>query len=611
MSGLLDNSGSDFAGPDGRRACTMQADVVVAGSGAAGVAAAIAAREAGASVILIEAEPHFGGNAILSGGNVALGGGTSLQKKYGISDSADLLFQDLTDWALVGPNGAPDYRYNDREVVRAFADYSAETYEWLISQGVVFVDKAPDILGGVSVGNSAPREHHPVPMDWPWIHTGKIAPEPFRSTGTSGPALMGPLEQSARRKGVEILLEHRLTGLHREGGRGGRITGVSVRHAGEVINIAAKNGVMLATGGSIGNVNFRRMADPRLTEEYCGLAGMPWSDKDASGELAAMAVGASLWGVANQVLEFGLGITKAGLIGCQYGYAHLPWQPGTKVFDKVRATGLRVRDWQDVILVNMLGKRFYDETAGNYPANNYDTAPAGHKPGCSATAEAIRYAPSNFINAALAGVGDGHNGGGPIWAIFDADAAEREGWTCAPPHVDFQEGFFFEAASLVDLARKIDMRYQRTPMSAEALEASVARYNSFVDRGVDEDFGKPSPQYKILKPPFYAAWATPVLHDTFMGLRINGRCEVMDLEGQVIPGLYAGGETAGGFSAHGLGRALCQGYIAGINLGVSQFGRTLGSVFPDSSPPTYEPAKRGLSVSGHDQVGPGDARLLS
>ena len=52
--------------------------------------------------------------------------------------------------------------------------------------------------------------------------------------------------------------------------------------------------MIVATGGSTGNVNFRRMFDPRLTEEYCGLAGMPWSDQDASGELAAMAIGASL-----------------------------------------------------------------------------------------------------------------------------------------------------------------------------------------------------------------------------------------------------------------------------------------------------------------------------
>jgi succinate dehydrogenase/fumarate reductase flavoprotein subunit len=100
-------------------------------------------------------------------------------------------------------------------------------------------------------------------------------------------------------------------------------------------------------------------------------------------------------------------------------------------------------------------------------------------------------------------------------------------------------------------------------MPPQNLEATVARYNTFVDTGVDSDFGKPSPAYKIARAPFYAAWATPVPHDCRAGLRINGHCQVMDLNGQVIAGLYCGGESAGGFSLHGLARAVCQGYIAG------------------------------------------------
>ena len=55
----------------------------------------------------------------------------------------------------------------------------------------------------------------------------------------------------------------------------------------------------------------------------------------------------------------------------------------------------------------------------------------------------------------------------------------------------------------------------------------------------------------------------PVIHDTRGGLRINARCQVMDMNGAVIPGLFCGGESAGGFSMHGLARCLCQGYIAG------------------------------------------------
>ena len=124
-----------------------QADIVVVGAGAAGLPAAIEAAEQGASVILIDANFDIGGHAMVSGGNVALGGGTSRQKKYGIEDSADLLFADLTDWSVVESNGFPDYRYNDKEIIRAFADNSAPTFEWLVAHGVTFVEKAPDNQG--------------------------------------------------------------------------------------------------------------------------------------------------------------------------------------------------------------------------------------------------------------------------------------------------------------------------------------------------------------------------------------------------------------------------------------------------------------------------------
>src|SRR5580658_10820006 len=113
-----------------------EADVVVIGSGASGLPAAIVAREGGSSVILVEAESHTGGHAICSGGNVPLGGGTSVQKKWGVKDSPELVYQDLTDWTVVEPNGFPDYRFNDREVIRAFADNSAATCEFLLAHGV-------------------------------------------------------------------------------------------------------------------------------------------------------------------------------------------------------------------------------------------------------------------------------------------------------------------------------------------------------------------------------------------------------------------------------------------------------------------------------------------
>ena len=143
-----------------------EAEVVVIGAGAMGMPAAIRARDQGASVIVVEANYDIGGHAILSQGNIPLGGGTSAQKKYGIKDSPDLVFQDLTDWSIVETNAMPEYRYNDRALQRAFADNCAPTYEFLIENGVKFNDTPPDSFGGHAIGLSAPRENHTDSESW-------------------------------------------------------------------------------------------------------------------------------------------------------------------------------------------------------------------------------------------------------------------------------------------------------------------------------------------------------------------------------------------------------------------------------------------------------------
>jgi hypothetical protein len=426
---------------------------------------------------------------------------------------------------------------------------------------VVFVDKTPDVFGGTSVGNSVPREHHSALMNWPMVQTGKPGDPDVQAITSSGNGLMRPLEAAAKKAGVQLLLQHHMNAIYREGTTTGRVIGISATHLGKTVTLRARKAVIIATGGHSGNVNFRRMFDPRLTEEYLGSAGEPWSKQDASGELAAMAVGASLWGLANQTGEFGANLTKPGFVGTRYGYVNLQWQPGSPMFSKAGSAGLQVRNWQDLILVNMLGKRFYDETGPQFSSNDYNSINP-YTPWSPKNAD-VKYRQINWLNAALAGIGDAHNGGGPIWAIFDADAVTREKWNPVPPNVDAAGGFFFSGTTLAELAAAIKMKFQRVPMSPDTLAATVARYNSFVDSGTDSDFGKPKPAYKIATPPFYAAWAMPVVHDTRAGLRINANCQVIDLDGSVIPGLYCGGESAGGFSQHGLARAACQGYIAG------------------------------------------------
>jgi hypothetical protein len=280
-----------------------------------------------------------------------------------------------------------------------------------------------------------------------------------------------------------------------------------------------------------------------------------------------MAVGASLWGLANQTLENGDNIRTKRALGTRYNY--FVWDVANPIFPLVRATGLDVKDWHDLILVNQAGRRFFDETKGDYPEGNKYNEINPYTHGNYLNAANIKYDPTeyNFFNAAVAmnsASGPPDYSAGPIWAIFDADAVSREKWKVTPPNVD-PDGYFFSAGTLAELAAAIKNPFQGSPMDRATLQAAVSRYNSFVDSGKDPDFGKPAPKYKIQTPPFYAAWATPLVHDSRTGLRINGKGQVMDMNGQVIPGLYCGGESAGGFNQHGLGRCTCQGYIAGKN----------------------------------------------
>jgi len=558
----------------------LEADVVVIGSGAAGLPAAIKAIDGGASVIVVETNYDIGGHAIISGGNVPLGGGTSAQKKYGIHDTPDTVFSDLTDWTIVQPNGWPDYRYNDRQVMRAFADHCALTYEFLLENGVKFKEIAPDNQGGHNLGNSAPRENHAFWTKGPGLES------PNNRAGTG---LIRPLEASARSKGVQFLLNYKMATIVREKPHTGRVIGITAQYTPRIMpgqstplksfrndgniestksamTIRAKKALIVATGGMTSNLNFRRMFDPRLTAVLT-VAGEPYSYQDASGELAATAVGASLWGFANQTLENGDNIRTKRVLATKYNY--MTWELESPIFPLVRSTGLNVKDWHDLILVNQVGKRFYDETKGDYPHGNVYNDINPYTPNDYRNNEKIDYHPGkyNFFNAAVAMNEYSEPpdySAGPLWAIFDADAVKREGWKVTPPYVD-PDGYFFSANTLGELAAAIKNEYQAKPMKGEILQATVDKYNSFVEAGKDSDFGKPSPKYKIQTPPFYAAWATPNVHDTRSGLRINDKCQVIDMNGQVIPGLYCGGESAGGFNQHGLGRCTTQGYIAGKN----------------------------------------------
>ena len=276
------------------------ADVVVIGAGVAGLPAAITARDNGASVIIVDENFDIGGRGILSGGRVQVGGGHALQQKLGIKDTPDMLFN---DWVRFDH---PESRYSDRDLIRVFADENVPTYDFLIENGVEFIEKP------IRSPDASTVDRIFVTKEW---HIPSQVYAPRR--GRNGSGLVRRMEESARKKGVQIFLKHKMTSIVREKHNAGRVLGITTVAGSNPVNIQARKGVIIATGGHTGNVNFRRIFDPRLTEEY-QQACSPYVHQGADGELAAMDIGASLWSTANQTVDEAAQITKTRHIGCRW-----------------------------------------------------------------------------------------------------------------------------------------------------------------------------------------------------------------------------------------------------------------------------------------------------
>jgi hypothetical protein len=626
-----------------------EADVVVIGAGCTGLPAAIRARDLGASVIVIDQNFDIGGKMLHSGGQVSFGGGDPLQLRdirgerdaegfvtaprlhpvEELTEDPDFLFRDHTDWSVMDAAAQAPYRYNERDLHRAYADHCGATREFLMKNYVRFgrisgthgnggmsrarravtflmEGSTTDIkrgtiarrdagIEGVSSSHFAPR----VMGDG-----AKVASPGAR---TNGAALSRCLEFAAREKGVRFILNRHMDEIIREQPFSGRVVGIKATYSPrfdpqtgarleslwqngnvddrtETIYIRARKAVIIGSGGHGANPQFRSMFYPAWREPAfvsSGWALLGPRGQDASGIIAGMRVGANLAGM-QQNLSYGSTFHFPGTLATRDPYTDM--LPGHPTFAFRGSTGipLGAESFQHLIVVNQVGKRFFNEMqitireggaafpAG--PAKGQPNAGMEHVP-CdwrNASIENIRkaYAEPNSVHAALA-INEGSQPPdylpGPIWAIFDRAAVERDTWNINPPYTSPTNGFFFSADTIEELAAKIQKghEFQRVPL--RYLAETIAKWNSYVDKGSDPEFarGSDAPMYRIEKPPFYAATVFPVWHDSYGGLRINGRAQVVDMEGKPIPGLYAGGEASGGGNQHGLGRALVHGYIAG------------------------------------------------
>jgi len=214
-------------------------DIVVVGSGFAGLAAAIEARNSGASVIVLEKMKAPGGNSVISDGGIAAAG-TALQKKYGFDDSPELMYEDMMRAGL---------GLNYPELAREVAEKSNEVFQWSIDYlGVEYMDRV-DHFGGHTVHRC------------------------YTAANRTGATIIDRQVAKAAEIGVDLRLGTSLKTfiLDSDGG----VCGVSVLddynyknpEKGIVRSIKARKAVILATGGFGSDVAFRVSQDPRLTED--------------------------------------------------------------------------------------------------------------------------------------------------------------------------------------------------------------------------------------------------------------------------------------------------------------------------------------------------------
>lgn len=215
-------------------------DVIVIGSGFAGLAAAIEAKKAGANVIVLEKMRTAGGNSVINGG-ILTATGCPQQKKHNIKDSPELLAKDMLVAGLY---------LNQPEKVKLVADQALSNYEWTVKE--LGVEYNPDAIGQEG-GHSVPR----------YV---------FTKNGSGSGIVSKEIEKLAA-LGVKVRTRTLVKHIFRDDT--GRVTGVEVQEryrfpdaaSGKTKFIAAKRGVILCYGGFSRDIEYRLMQDPKLTSK--------------------------------------------------------------------------------------------------------------------------------------------------------------------------------------------------------------------------------------------------------------------------------------------------------------------------------------------------------
>ncbi|MEO3991256.1 flavocytochrome c [Pseudocitrobacter cyperus] len=411
-------------------------DVVVVGSGGAGLAAAIQAHDEGASVLIVEKMPTIGGNTIKAsaGMNAAE---TRFQRVKGIQDSKELFYQET----LKGGKNK-----NNPELLRRFVENAPEAIEWLASRGIMLNDITT--TGGMSID----RTHRP------------------RDGSAVGGYLISGLVRNVNKRNIDVMLDTSVVDIVMEEGEVSAVNLLTEEK--ETLTIATKS-IIVATGGF--------SANSAMVVKY---------RPDLAGFVTTNHKGATGGGIA--LLEkIGAGTVDMGEIQI---HPTVEQKTSYLISESIRGGG--------AILVNQQGSRFFNEMETR------------DKVSAQIIALPEKYA----------------------YIVFDEHVRAKN--KAADEYIG--RGFVTSASSPRALAEKLGL-------NEDAFLATLERYNGFVEKQHDDDFGRTTAlRAPINEGPFHAIQIAPGVHHTMGGVTINTDTCVLDKEHNAIAGAYAAGEVVGG-----------------------------------------------------------------
>lgn len=546
-------------------------DLIVVGSGAAGMAAAITARLGGLDVAIIEKARHYGGSTAVSGGAIWIPDNPKM-REAGMTDSKDAAFAYLASETGNRMNAELVHAFLDNgpEMVTFFEKHTALQFEHRAYSPDYHPDRPGAALGGrvIDARDYDGRRLGPhfddlrPPIDDFTVFGGmmlnridighflrmtrsaKSALYALRllarhavdrlghKRGTRlvlGQSIAGRLAETVFDLGIPLFLETPLAALIHEGGA---VTGAHVTHGGATRMIGTRHGVVLATGGFPQNARKRSESMPHVG---AGAPHYSMSPAASTGDAidAALQVGASLV-ETNSNAAFWAPVSL------------LPGADGARPFPHLFLD----RAKPGVIAVGRDGKRFANE--------------------------ALSY--HDFVQAMIAA------GQHSAWLVCDHRALRRYGFGAvrpfpAPIGAHLRSGYLKRGRTIAELA-------QRIGVPAEAFAQAVETFNADAATGLDRVFGKGSTEYQTylgdpenrpnpcLRPldaaPYYAIELFAGDIGTSIGLSTNAHGQVLDGNAAPIAGLYACGNDmnsimAGAYPGAGitLGPALTFGYVVG------------------------------------------------